>query len=138
MKTKFIFISIILFCSILNVEAQSLKIIDLSVMPLVQANGISDPDSTEIMVSFKINDVSQAKNLHIDFGTNHYANDILALQATFSGNNIIMNGISSPVTNYQAGLNIKLSNQQYNSMHNLTLYVTDNSGIETGKLEFVK
>ena len=128
-------IAIVLFSSVLYAQV---KIIDLSVMPLVQANGVSNPDTTELMIGFKINNINEAQSLHIDFGTTQLSNNILAVSGTFAGNDINIAGKSYNVTNYQAHVNISLTTQQYNALHYITLYVSDNTGNNTDKLEFVK
>lgn len=128
-----------LFCSLLNVKAQGLKIIDFSVIPEITLNSVtSSNDSVTLKLSFKINNTSIAQTLHIDFGTTQFSSNILAVSGTFAGSEIIIEGKSYNVTNYQARVSVNLTTQQYDALHYISLYVSDNNGNNTDKLEFVK
>lgn len=134
-----------LFCTA-QTQSTSVKLLDLSVYPAMELDSITglpiDTSTISFNLDFKINDVSNANQARILFGTIQNSSNVLDITATFSqvaGQYYLnYNGNSNVVTGYNARVRAGLTGTQENTYHYITLYLLDNQGQETNRLYFVK
>lgn len=145
MKTLLMFIVgcvISMWCTAQS-QSTTVKILDIAVNPMVYVNNQTPPsssDSTDLLIQFKISDVSQSANVKILLGTTQDLGDVLTLQP-----NIVLNGSNyyldwnvnqTLISNHCSKINVRLSSQQFHNTSFITIYVKDNNGLDSNKLYF--
>ena len=127
---------------IININAQTttVKIIDFVILPV--RDTLQQSDTVMLNVMFKTKNATQANKAVLLFGTSNDASDVKLLEADFTNINdttfIAYSGITKPVVNYSTSVYVKLTQQQYNTFSNATLYVEDLNGLQTQRLYFQK
>lgn len=141
MKT-FLRIFIFLACCSTAINAQTVQIMDLSVLPREQNLTSAQTDSIELRVMFKINLPGSAVKAHVYFGTHRDSSDVASMEAAFVSQNnknyLQFHGIQNEISAYSAFFYVKLSVSQYSNFTNVTLFVEKPGSQYTGRLYFDK
>ncbi|MBI5539821.1 MAG: hypothetical protein HY951_07165 [Bacteroidia bacterium] len=123
---KPILILLLVFIISSNVFSQK-KTIDLSIVPMTPDSTVLG-DSTRIMIQFKINYPDSILNFQMKFGTVQDIADIALLSPTILFSNTkyytLLNGDQNEITDYDARIYYKLSENQMNLYNYLTLVVS--------------
>lgn len=120
------------------VKAQSvpLKIMDFSLEPLINAGG--SPDATKLIVSFKINKCDSAFKAHIYCGTQKDLADVKSVESVFVQENgkcfTLFNGIKTEIQGYKAIVEIPCSQQEYDAVKDIALFIEKITGQNTSRL----
>jgi len=140
MKTLFLCVIVFSISIITQAQTTQVEIMDLSVIPGIRAD--IQPDTTDLIVLFKIKNVNIAAKAYYYFGTVHDAGDVLSVTGNIIGQNgtyyLQVNGVQKEILGYTVTGFIKLSNVQNAGFHYLTVFVEDNNGLITNKLYFQK
>lgn len=141
---RFFFVAIVITLVSANVFSQNsqVKIIDLSVVPLLSSDTTNQQNSTMMNVLFKVKNKELSKEVFYLFGTAPDVGDVLTTEGIFlnQGDAVYLkiNGVQNEVTGYTASAVLKLNAQQYSSFSTITVYVEDIAGQITNKLYFKK
>jgi hypothetical protein len=139
---KYLLVILMSCCGNLLLAQTNIKIMDFYISPALRMDNIGrlldQQDSTEIMITFKINRPDLASRAHIYFGTQQDSFDVLSLQALFSaqGNKYYtdLNGMKEEIKAYSANVYVKLSTKQYTDFSKATLFVEASDGQFTSHL----
>jgi len=126
-----------------GVNSGILKILDLSVMPVIENTGlVNTDDSVSLQVQFLINDKNMASKAVYLFGTTADAGDVLTAEVPFitQGNSVLLEnkGKQKEIEGYHARTVFKLSQAQSHAFKCLTVYVQKLNGQISNKLYFKK
>jgi len=131
MKTLFLCVIVFSISIITQAQTTQVEIMDLSVIPGIRAD--IQPDTTDLIVLFKIKNVNIAAKAYYYFGTVHDAGDVLSVTGNIIGQNgtyyLQVNGVQKEILGYTVTGFIKLSNVQNAGFHYLTVFVEDNNGL---------
>ena len=140
MKKLFLCVFVLLISIITQAQTTQVEIMDLAVNPGIRAD--IQPDTTNLIVLFKLKNVNLAAKAYYYFGTVQDANDILSVTGNIIEQSatyyLQVNGVQKEILGYTATCFIKLSGQQNAGFHYLTVFVEDNNGLVTDKLYFHK
>lgn len=118
-------LSLIVLFMVVNLNAQT-RLMDLSVLPVNQIN-----DTIEMLVKFKVKNISEVQSIQLFFETQPQLADIVQKSVTISqqGNIyfVTLDGKTTPVQNYSVLLYSKLDLQQFNSYRVTRVVVTFNN-----------
>jgi len=121
-------------------QNSTVKILDIAVNPMVYVNNQTPGDSTDLLIQFKISDVSQSAYVKVLCGTTQDLGDVITLQPTVVLNGsdyyLDLNSSQTLISNHCAKINIRLSSLQFHNTSFITIYVKDNNGLGSNKLYF--
>lgn len=128
-----------LLLSIAVFSQSPIQIKDLKVREIKDTRKrMQQTETVEVSVVFKIADASQADLASICLGTSSGTCDMLDTQATFSGNSLVYQGQSVAVTNYETGIKLEMTRQEWESLRYAKVYVTSSDGGQSEELVFEK
>ena len=140
MKNLFLCVIVLLSNIITQAQTTQVEIMDLSVIPGIRAD--IQPDTTDLIILFKINNVNLGAKAYYYFGTVQDAGDVLSVTGNIIGQSgtyyLQVNGVQKEILGYTVTAFIKLSNVQNAGFHYLTVFAEDNNGLITDKLYFEK
>jgi hypothetical protein len=141
---KKIFITTIMTMCVFGITvSQNLHIIDISAFTAVYVdNTVIQGDSVDLIVSFKLKESNLAKQANFLFGTTPDNGSII----TATANIISENGLyyieykdqKNEIKNYHVQCKIRMSNTQYDSYQNLSVYVDGQNGDYSNRLYWNK
>jgi len=142
MKKLFLCVIVLLLNIITQAQTSTIKLMDLTVMPMMTDTTSVSSDSVNMVILFKINTPSLADKVHLWFGSAQDQGDISLQTGQFqlqgSQYYILFSGSLTEMAGYDARLYCKLSNSQFSNMHYLTLFVEDNAQQSSNRIYFNK
>lgn len=107
------------------------QLMDLNVMPLLQT-AVSDTDSVQVLIQFKISDPSNAQNISFQFDTIPDSGGVYGGTATViqQGTDYFtsFNGRQEIIRNHDTRIYCKMSLQQYGDWQHITVYASTVGG----------
>jgi hypothetical protein len=141
---KKLFLTNILIMCLFGISfSQNIHIIDLSAFTAVYVdNTVIQGDSVDFIVSFKLKESNLASQANFLFGTTPDNGSII----TATANIISENGLyyieykdqKNEIKNYHVQCKIRMSNTQYDSYQNLSVYVDGQNGDYSNRLYWNK
>lgn len=127
---------------LIQLQAQNaVRLLDLSVMPLIKVNEVST-DSVELMINFKISDPATAAKVYFMLGAVNDDSSLLVVTPLFihnaNGHFLSFSHKIEKIENHAVVFYLTITKTLYHNFSAATLFVETNNGVPTNHLYFNK